>query len=233
MATEREIRQRYDQAHRDDCAGKYDEALEGYLYYLDHSDGPVRLSYTLQSIMTLSGVLPAAREALEARRDRCEERILSGSGDWREIHDFTSFNKYLDEKERSLALLDRLSNADNAHPELYLKLLDGLWELVAEQGHYEKLSPIIEKEAKSIASFLAAYHIRWNFKTEGSHEYSRDLALLRNQLLKAILAYQVLIALRKDGIAEKLARWIIKCDPSGDANALLNAAAAKAGRRCE
>ncbi|MEO7719238.1 MAG: hypothetical protein ABIY70_23815 [Capsulimonas sp.] len=230
MPTEREVKRRYDQARIDAKKGKYAEALEGCLFFLDNGGSAgVRLSYTLSDIMALSEHLPDARIALETRRDRCEASILDGSGGWQEIHDFTSFNKYLDERDRSLALLEQISHIPKLQ-ELHATLLNHLWERLATEGQYEKLASIIEDEARNIAGYLARHYVVWSFLTEGSDEHSRDLGMIRRQVAQASLAYEVLMAVHKDRVAETLLRWVLRCDPTGEAEALMSAAAAKAGR---
>ena len=94
--------------------GRPDEALEHYLWVWDHalehqpSYSGVRGSFLLSELEQLAATHPPAREALGARRDACERRLVEGGGDRQVCGDLAALNRSLGEPARTLAVYDRL-----------------------------------------------------------------------------------------------------------------------------
>lgn len=82
------------QAHR------YDEALEGFIWYHENSrnvpgHGGVRLSFALSNWIELGRAYPPARTALVEVRDRKTETLLNGDRDDAYFRDVVAINKRL------------------------------------------------------------------------------------------------------------------------------------------
>jgi hypothetical protein len=112
--------------------GKHAEALEHFLWCFDEgqnhskSFGGVRLSFLLADIRDLGEIYPPAREALEARRDAAEARILTGTGNPAAGLELTSLNKHLNEPDRSVAFLDSLPAEHAARGPMVSTVMDQL-----------------------------------------------------------------------------------------------------------
>lgn len=81
-------------------AGRYDEALDGYIWFHENSvNAPgmagVRLSFALFYWIKLGQAYPPARVALEAIRDRKSKSLLNGIRDVPFFHDVVAINKHL------------------------------------------------------------------------------------------------------------------------------------------
>jgi thiol-disulfide isomerase/thioredoxin len=94
--------------------GRDAEALEEYLWCFDHGNEAspafvgVRVSFLLADIKGLAGHYPAARKALESRRDERQAKLQAGSSDYSIATDLVELNSALDQKEKNLAVFDRL-----------------------------------------------------------------------------------------------------------------------------
>ena len=80
--------------------GRYEEALQEYIWFHEHSLGVagmagVRLSYALHAWVELGKVYSPAGLALNAIRDRKTAALLSNEGDWNTFHDVVAINEYL------------------------------------------------------------------------------------------------------------------------------------------
>jgi thiol-disulfide isomerase/thioredoxin len=94
--------------------GKDAEALSEYLWCFDHgleaspSFTGVRLSFLLMNIKNLAARYPAARQALETRRDERQAKVAAGANDHQTVMDLVSLNNTLEQKERNFAVFDGL-----------------------------------------------------------------------------------------------------------------------------
>ena len=94
--------------------GKHAEALKHFLWCFDEglSHSPsfvgVRGSFLLSDLKELGKIFPPAQEALSARRDAAEEKVLAGASDPRLILDLVQLNANLEQPARTPELFDNL-----------------------------------------------------------------------------------------------------------------------------
>lgn len=115
LITKDSVDARYTRAKELNKAGHLEEALAEYLWCFDTgmpkvtSYSGVRLSGLISDIAKLGDRLPAALQALQARRETARQHFLtSTTGDFDAAHDFTSLSRVLKEEPEALALLDSL-----------------------------------------------------------------------------------------------------------------------------
>lgn len=97
-------------------AGKYDEALQEYLWCFDHGDesmgyGGVRLSFLLGDIKRLGASHPPALKALEDRRDAAQAALLETPDDYKHASEMAAIDRELGTVKRTLAVHDQLEKA--------------------------------------------------------------------------------------------------------------------------
>ncbi len=94
--------------------GDKDGALQHYLWCWDHglAHNPsmvgVRSSFFLTKLLGFAQSCPAARPALESRRDDAEKRILAGDLGFAAVQDMTRLNEHLEASPRLLAVLEKI-----------------------------------------------------------------------------------------------------------------------------
>jgi hypothetical protein len=124
--------------------GKYQEALERYIWFhdhaLEHDMGMygVRLSFALSDWRNLGSVYPPALAAMEQTRDRKTALLEEGKGDRELFHDVLALNDTLGESGRSLELFRKL---DRDQPEL----ARSCWNIVKMEAARAKAYDILEK----------------------------------------------------------------------------------------
>jgi thiol-disulfide isomerase/thioredoxin len=127
-------------------AGKYDEALAEYLWCFDHGNdepkhgyGGVRLSFLLGDIKRLGQDYPPAIKALEERRDAAEAAVLAGKDTSRNAIDMTALNRELGQKDRNLAVYDRLKKENRLDAAAKIALVDAVAPQLVEARRYADL----------------------------------------------------------------------------------------------
>lgn len=112
--------ERLDKARADADAGRYEEALRGYIWFHDHAleERPslygVRLSYALHDWVELAHIYPPAMVELKAKRDEKSDRLGRGEGSRGLFHDVKSINEYLADYESTYDLFVRLMGSNAA-----------------------------------------------------------------------------------------------------------------------
>jgi len=106
-------------AHAAARAGRYEEALDGYIWFHENSEnvpglGGVRLSFALSYWVNLGRVYPPARTALEEIRDRKTKTILNGFRDLASFHDVVSINTHLGCERATYELFVTLNSSSPA-----------------------------------------------------------------------------------------------------------------------
>jgi hypothetical protein len=124
--------------------GKYQEALDRFIWFHDHSleHEPsmygVRLSFALSSWKELSDVYPPAKKAMEDIRDQKTQMLENGKGDATLFDDVESLNDTLGDNKKTIALFELL---DMEHPSLAKRC----WHMVKEVVIAEKRFDIARK----------------------------------------------------------------------------------------
>lgn len=129
-------------------AGRYQEALEGFLWCFDHGAEAdeafvgVQGSFLVGDILTLGEVYPPALHALLSRRDEKAQRLADGTASYEDAHDFVAINRYLGQEEFTLRVFRTLEPGD----ECWKTLGWGIRELLLERRSYEELLLIFHPE---------------------------------------------------------------------------------------
>lgn len=137
---------------------RYAEALKHYLWCFDEGvkESPafagVRASFLLSRIQDLGSRYPAAREALQSRRDTTEAAILAGSNDPMAVLTLIRLNQHLAEPGRNLSLFDQLPAGHGARAQLV--------DLAADQFLSARRYPDMVDAGNPEATFERAIHSR-------------------------------------------------------------------------
>lgn len=97
--------------------GSYEDALQHYLWYFEHSRNDaghrgVRLSFTLSGWVELGRRYPKARQALLDIRDSDTREFTDGGGYADLFQEVSSINQYLNQPDATLALFDTIEQRD-------------------------------------------------------------------------------------------------------------------------
>lgn len=108
----------------DFAAKRYEEALAKHVWYhenamkYDAGQAGVRLSFVLNDWLQLSKAYPPALEKLKTIRDDTGKQLEQGKGDSMQFLDFSSINRVLEERQRTV---DLFLGLDAKFPELATK----------------------------------------------------------------------------------------------------------------
>ncbi len=139
-----------DEAEAAAQAGRYAEALEGFLWCFDHGEkvrpafGGVHDSFLIADILSLAEVYPPALEALVSRRDERAHRLSAGTASLYDAFDFVAINRYLGQQELTLRIFGTLQPGTK-HWEI---LGWGIREFLLEQRRYADLLRIFHPETE-------------------------------------------------------------------------------------
>ena len=139
--------------------GRNAEALKEFLWCLDKGNqyGPafygVRLSFLLSDIKDLGAEYPPALAALTKRRDTAQLTLEKGSLSRDVALDFASYNKTLEQQEKTLVVYDRLKEKN---PRVANVMFISIRDLLLEQKRYAEFiegtddrATYIDKEIKN------------------------------------------------------------------------------------
>ncbi len=203
-------------------SGKFDEALEHYLWCWDKGNSKsrsfagVRVSFLLQEIAELGRQHSPAMQALRERRDRAREEVLAlEKPNWLSrmltrpntpAADFVSLNAYLAEDDKSLDLYDELKeNGTNAYA--LRQIRPHVYDLLREAKRYHEIA-----EHKDILGDARRRIEMDEQSTRFMPEQQREQMIqwLRGRLLNDIADdYEVLIGSGMHSDADKLAKLLI------------------------
>jgi len=120
--------------------GKYQEALERFLWFHDHvlEHEPamygVRLSFALSSWKKLGDVYPPALAAFKKTRDEKTELLIQKKGSYHLFHDVQSLNETLEEDARTVELFRTL---DREQPDLAKECWQAAQDAVIAGKNYD------------------------------------------------------------------------------------------------
>lgn len=120
--------------------GSYEEALQRYLWYFDHSRSDdtqrgVRLSFALSDWMNLAGHYPKAKQALIEIRDAEAQRFSDGGGYADLFHEVSAISSYLNDDKATARLFGTVEQKD---PALAGQCYFWAQEALIQNGVYEK-----------------------------------------------------------------------------------------------
>ena len=119
--------------------GSYEESLQHYLWYFDHSRNDagqrgVRLSFALSDWIELGRRYPKARQALVEIRDADTRRFSDGEGYSDLFQEVAGINQYLGDDQATLALFKTMEQRD---PQLAQQCFLFVENLLVKNGDYE------------------------------------------------------------------------------------------------
>ena len=119
--------------------GSYEEALQHYLWYFDHSrhdagQQGVRLSFALSDWIELGRRYPEARQALIEIRDGDAREFSQGKGYADLFQEIAAINQSLNDDEATLALFKTIQKADKPLAEQCFGQVEGL---LVQKGEYD------------------------------------------------------------------------------------------------
>jgi hypothetical protein len=120
-------------------AGSYEEALQQYLWYFDHSrtdagQAGVRLSFALADWIELGRHYPEAKQALVEIRDADVRQFSQGTGYSKLFQEVAGINQYLNDDEATLALFKTIDQTDSQLAGQCYFFADSL---LVQRGDYE------------------------------------------------------------------------------------------------
>ncbi|MGD0744476.1 MAG: protein kinase [Verrucomicrobiota bacterium] len=120
--------------------GSYEEALQHYLWYFNHSRNDagqrgVRLSFALSDWVELGRRYPKAKQALMEIRDAEARQFSEGAGYFDLFQEIAGINQYLNDTEATLALFKVIEQRDRQLAGQCYPFVQGL---LVQQGEYAK-----------------------------------------------------------------------------------------------
>lgn len=220
---------RYKKARELAKAGNHSEALKEFLWCYDvgmrqvTSYSGVRYSFLLSEIVRLGDKYPPALDALRARRDQAEKRLITNASDFDTAQGFSSINKALAETGRTLAYYDQLPPDAPGKQLISMLVYD---ELASAQRYQEAAQA---KPYKRMASFFedVAEMPQLPSTTPGLESIRSEHRAHATKLGAGFV--EVLAGAGQLEDARDLAQLITAYDNSPEARTALDTAAAKAG----
>lgn len=228
--TQESVKARYEHAQALDRDGRLAEALAEYLWCYDvgmpriPALGGVRGSYLLGFIARLGERHPAALNALNARRDAAERRVLASADDFEAASTLTYINRALKDEPRSLEFHDRLPVGDPRREAIGKLLFE---PLTAAQRYQEAA------QAKPYHSMSGHFEMVAGREPKGATPALTE-QLKQNQrnyvIRSAAKDIEVLVGVGDLEHAADLAMRVLAFDSSPETTALLESHVARAGR---
>ena len=211
--------------------GQDAQALEEYLWCFDHgsearpSFALMQVSLLLDRIKDLASRYPAAQRALESRRDERQTKLLSGTIDQQAATELVRLNEVLGQKERNLAVFDRLPTGSPARDAVISLLIN---QFLDAKRYADVLGGTDGKSA------FAQQVVLFNEMVDALNPKNPDKSLYEESYRRSTVAWgahflQALAGLNKNQQARELAQQILKFDASAATRSTLAEAAARAG----
>jgi tRNA A-37 threonylcarbamoyl transferase component Bud32 len=120
--------------------GSYEEALQRYLWYFDHSrtndsQQGVRLSFALSDWIELGRLYPKARQALIEIRDSDARQFSDGRGDFKLFQEVNSISHYLGDDDAAYSLFQQIEQRNKPLAQECFPIVESL---IADHGDYQK-----------------------------------------------------------------------------------------------
>jgi hypothetical protein len=214
--------------------GKYQEAVNEYLWVLDHgSDGDevqdqIRLSYVLGSLIDLADQVPTTWDELTSRRDRHEDSLLGGDGSWMLGMELAALNEALGEPEATLDVYEQLKELRIGTSRMRSALLASALAGFVESMEYEELLGVAVDVLSEFHDRVSRYEslARPLAVAAGARTAARE-----DLLLFGGRAYEALLGMGKQDEAEKVADRILSLESGATTYARLIQHAVRAGDR--
>jgi hypothetical protein len=163
--------------------GRYEEALQRYLWYYNHSLeydpglSGVRLSFLLSDWTELARRFPKAKTALVEIRDRDMREFNEGRGYFALFMDVNALNGYLQDDDTTIELFKRIGEKD---PALAAQCYYGLESLLAHSGDYKLCSKYISDPEARFQQIVQG----WKRQKDWENRMAEQQKQMRQQMEK-------------------------------------------------
>jgi len=218
--------------------GRYEEALAEYLWCFDNGEKSraytgVRLSILLGDIKRLGAEYPPALDALRARRDVAEVRLVAKPDDGTAAREFVALNRTLGTSRRSLELYDRVSKGQGAENPLKIAFGTDLLPLLVEDRRYGDVLQLFDRPEGFVEGRIKRHGVL-PAPPHMSDEARKAIEGVEPMLKAAVVEdcrpmYEAVVGLGQNESAQRIADRLIAFAPTGDTHATLITAARRAG----
>ncbi|HYG24855.1 MAG TPA: sigma-70 family RNA polymerase sigma factor [Verrucomicrobiae bacterium] len=205
--------------------GKHAEALQHFLWCYDEGVGQsrafagVRSSFLLMQLSELAKHYAPARDALIARRDAAEQKIISGNPDPYDVHTLLQLNEKTGPPSRMLTLFDELPEG---HPARAM-IIDAAGEQFIAARRYKDVA-----SGRPEAVFDRYAHITTDSKERAPNDFVQS-SLRRLAINSGIGGVEALAGAGDVARAISLADKVLAFDGSAETRGLLLQHAVRAG----
>ncbi|MEL6951023.1 MAG: hypothetical protein AAGM16_13015 [Pseudomonadota bacterium] len=145
--------------------GAFDEALKRHLWFYEASRttpgmGGVRLSYALDSWLTLAQLYQPAMDALVETKDRNKHALIDGHGAFDEFHDVYAINHYLENESETY---DVFASLHENYPDTSRRCYTVVQELLIERGEYDLCASYIDNPLKQDEKIERLHRVNLNY----------------------------------------------------------------------
>lgn len=235
---------RMEYGHSLEQKGKYNEALDEYLWCFDHGAssagfGGVRLSFLLSDIHRLSAKLPRAREELIKRRDKAEatingkpmskeEAIRMRSG---AMMEFVAINRTFGDDQKTLKLYDKLIKQDEIDAVVGRLILREVSEQLVKEKRYADLLKGVGDPKVFVEQAIAQFEQIQAITKAQVRDQAKEVASImkRNLMEECTPVYESLVGTGQHKQAEWVSSKLIEFDGSAETYIALMNRAIRAG----
>ena len=210
--------------------GRHEDALREYLWCFDEGNvhrpafRGVRLSYLLINIIALGQSHQPAHQAIVARRDAAEQRLLDGSATEDDVNVFVAINRELDDSDSTLGMYDKLKDETTLADPVVERLLYWCFDLLVAARRYGEVVEGLDIPARAqddldqFDRLMALYAEEYEGRPEALLLWRDDTAdMVRRDV---VASYQVLIGVGMHAESAEIARKLIAKLGDDDANTL-------------
>ena len=220
----------FDLARKLAADGKFEQALEHYLYAFDNSRyvdgwGGVRTSYIPSEITTLGAKFPPALDALRERRDTREELIRAGKADYDIVTEWLSINGYLGDNDRMLAMLDEVD------AELRAQIIDSNFEQLLANKQYKLAGRVLDDRGHMFFTWEFHYETEKYFPSKMRNPEKILECHLQATRQSALEVFELALAVKRIAPAREVARRLLLHCGDADTYIALLAIAKRVGSK--
>lgn len=194
---------------------KNEEALREFLWCFDKGveldpDFAGQMTFLVMLLDDLGKEFPAARTALDDRREAARKRVLTGNGSKQDVRAIIAINRRLDAADENIALYDRV-RAEHPGSKSAAEMAEALLDELLKEHRYADIAKDVDVKARADAAFaeykptpvpVALTGVDTTAKPPPDPQVNR----LSYQVTRY---YQVLVGLKRKNEAAELARRLL------------------------
>jgi hypothetical protein len=151
--------------------GELEDSLKAYITFYHESYNTlglsgVRLSNALPEIRQLGDLYPPAIKELKTLRGSIEQTILSGDYNTKDCSELSSFDKVLDQKEKTIALYDKIVTKFGRNSLQSKNFTKAIWDELYKLKRYDEMEGIIGILARREVSLISEYMVELDFPSK-------------------------------------------------------------------